>query len=554
MAPRSNNNIFLMLQVDSLAGSYIKTAGSPTYGQSIPDKNYFRFLKIPKSNFLFDALPDMPGQISGLSSICIGQGNVNYSVPLIPNATDYSWNYSGTGFTISNQGSRLISLSLSNSATSGNLSVKGINSCGVGETSEPFEIAVIPISPASVSIVASRNPVCAGTSVTYTAIPVNGGSAPAYQWKVNGDDISGATNSNFTFIPNHNNTIACNLFSNSTCVTGNPVLSNTITMTVNSQSPVSVLITTSANPVCAGTLVTYTANPVNGGSTPVYQWKVNGQDVLPNSQVYSYIPANNDKITCVLTSNATCAIGSPATSNEISMTVNSQLPVSVSIVASENPVCAGTLVTYAANPVNGGSTPVYQWKVNGQDVLPNSQVYSYIPANNDKITCVLTSNATCATGSPATSNEIDMVVNPLLPVSVSIAATQNPVCAGTIVAFTATPINGGINPVYNWKVNGQNVGDNNPYFMYIPMDNDTITCILNSNATCSVGSPAISNQIILKVNPMLPVNVVVAPSANPVCAGIPVIFVAAITNGGSSPTYQWPLLFPQAAQEPPQIS
>ncbi|MCB9075800.1 MAG: hypothetical protein H6552_09715 [Chitinophagales bacterium] len=68
----------------------------------------------------------------------------------------------------------------------------------------------------------------------------------------------------------------------------------------------------------------------------------------------------------------------------------------------------------------------------------------------------MTSNATpCLTGSPATSNEITMTVNPNLPASVSIAASPaTTICAGTNVTFTATPTNGGTTPSYQWKLNG----------------------------------------------------------------------------------------------------
>jgi len=37
--------------------------------------------------------------------------------------------------------------------------------------------------PVSLFIQASENPFCAGSQVTYTALPTNGGSSPAYQWK-----------------------------------------------------------------------------------------------------------------------------------------------------------------------------------------------------------------------------------------------------------------------------------------------------------------------------------------------------------------------------------
>ncbi|MCX6303625.1 MAG: hypothetical protein NT040_01530 [Bacteroidetes bacterium] len=120
------------------------------------------------------------------------------------------------------------------------------------------------------------------------------------------------------------------------------------------------------------------------------------------------------------------------------MTVNPLLPVSVSIAASAITVCAGTSVTFTATPVNGGTIPAYQWKVNGTSVTgATNSTYAFVPVNGNTITCLLTSNATCTTGNPATSNTVTMTVNPLLPVSVSIAASANTVCAGTSVTFTA---------------------------------------------------------------------------------------------------------------------
>jgi hypothetical protein len=93
-----------------------------------------------------------------------------------------------------------------------------------------------------------------------------------------------------------------------------------------------------------------------------------------------------------------------------------------------------------------------------------------------------------------------MTVNPNLPVSVSIAASANPVPAGTTVTFNATPINGGISPVFTWKVNGLNIpGATSSNYTFTPSDGDIISCTLLSNATCAVNNPAVSNEVIMLI-------------------------------------------------------
>jgi uncharacterized protein (TIGR02145 family) len=268
-------------------------------------------------------------------------------------------------------------------------------------------------------------------------------------------------------------------------------------MIVNPNLPVSVSVSPSLNPVCAGTLVTFTATPTYGGLTPSYQWKVNGGNVGTNSNVYSYTPSNGDVITCTLTSSETCTTGNPAISNQVIMTVNPLLPVNISISPSSNPFCFGSSVTFTATPTYPGTTPVYQWKVNGLNVGTNNPAYTYTPVSGDIVTCVLTSSELCTSNNPATSNTVTMTGNLGLPAGVSITANPNPFCPGSSVTCTATPNNGGTNPSYQWKVNGLNVGINSPTYTYNPSNNDSVRCIMTSNLSCVSGNPASSNKIIL---------------------------------------------------------
>ena len=370
-----------------------------------------------------------------------------------------------------------------------------VGSCA-GSTVD-FAVTVNQGDSVKVSITPSVNNVCAGTSVTFTATPTNPGSTPLYQWKVNG--VTAGTNSQtFIYTPVNGDQVNCILTSSLTvCISNNPATSNTITMVVNPNLPVSVSVSPSANPVCAGTSVTFTATPTHGGITPVYLWKVNGTVVGSNNPTYAYIPLNNDVITCTLTSSETCTTGNPAISNQITMTVNPNLPVIISISASSNPFCIGGSVTFTATPTHGGITPSYQWKVNGLNVGFNNPIYTYNPISGDNVTCILISSDLCVTGNPATSNTINMIGNLGLPAGVIVNASPNPFCPGTTVTFTAIPTNGGGNPSYQWKVNGANAGTNSTSFTYNPGTGDKVTCLMTSILECVSGNPALSNEIIL---------------------------------------------------------
>ena len=340
---------------------------------------------------------------TGDLSICVGSS----ATITASGATSYVW---------SNSLGTASSVTVSPSTTT-TYSVTGTGANGCNNTVETT-ITVNPIQTVLVSIAASQTTICSGTSVTFTATPTNGGTTPAYQWKVDGSNV-GTNSATFTSSTLANgNVVSCVMTSNATvCISGSPATSNTVTMTVNPNLPASVSVGASASTICSGTSVTFTATPTNGGTTPSYQWKVNGTNAGTNAATFaSTTLANNDVVTCVMTSNASpCLTGSPATSNTVTMIVNPNLPSSVSIAASPSTsICIGTSATFTATPTNGGTTPSYQWKLNGNNVGTNSATYSSSTlANNDVVSVVMTSTAACVTGSPVTSNVIAMIVSPL---------------------------------------------------------------------------------------------------------------------------------------------
>ncbi|MBL7137140.1 MAG: PKD domain-containing protein [Bacteroidales bacterium] len=118
------------------------------------------------------------------------------------------------------------------------------------------------------------------------------------------------------------------------------------------------------------------------------------------------------------------------------------------------------------------------------DTVDQTVTYSIVPS---------------VSGCGADTTDYSVLIHPRLPISVTIAASINPVCEGIPVTFTATPVNGGANPSYQWQVNGINTGMNNPIFTYYPASGDQVSCILTSSESCTSNNPATSNSIAMLV-------------------------------------------------------
>jgi gliding motility-associated-like protein len=228
-------------------------------------------------------------------------------------------------------------------------------------------------------------------------------------------------------------------------ISGNVMLSSpgavsqniAVSGTIGAPVAPAVTIATSINNICAGTPVTFTATPANGGIAPVYQWQVNGNNAVTNSIAFTGNSlVNGDVVTCIMTSNADCAVPAGVTSNSIAMIVNPVVAPSVSIVASVGTICAGTPVTFTATPVNGGAMPAYQWLVDGIDAgANNAEFTSNTLTNGDMVSCMMTSDAACAAPAGATSNSISMVVNPLPTVN---AGGNKTLYEGSSITLNAT--------------------------------------------------------------------------------------------------------------------
>lgn len=204
--------------------------------------------------------------------------------------------------------------------------------------------------------------------------------------------------------------------------------------------------------------------------------------------------------------------------------------------ASQSTICSGGSSQLDV-VVSGGNLYSYSWSSSPAGFTSNLK--------NPIVSPTVTTTYTVSVKSgpnTATSSVVVAFTTPYLPVSIGI--TSNPtgaICPGMSVAFTASPANGGLSPIYQWKINNVNAGASSSTYTSSNLANgDIITCILTTSNSCATGNPATSNSIPMTVSSSLPfvVNIAASPSGE-ICSGNSVAFSESHINGGALPSYQW---------------
>ncbi len=399
-----------------------------------------------------------------------------------------------------------------------------------------FGISLPWQSQPSASFTTLSTTVCAGSSVTFSNLTTGGQTS--YTWNFSGTNLASSTATDPIVTYTAPGVYSVALTASNVVGTSSITQLNYITVNPTVVPTVSVTQSIGANPICSGTPATFTAAFVNGGPAPSFQWKVNGVNVGTNSPTFTSVSLTNPAIvTCVMTANSVCAVPNTGTSSAITVTVNSSAPatVTIALTGGTNPLCNNTLATFTATPGNGGNSPNYQWKINNVNVGTNSPTFtSNTLSNANIVTCQMTSASSCATPTVGISSGITMTVsNVLVPsVSVNLTSGTNPLCAGSLLTFTATPTNGGNTPSYQWLLNGTNIGNNSAVFSSSTFSNGAvINCIMTSNSPCSNPNTGTATAITLTVNAIPSVPTVSPSGLVFLCSGKSVTLQSSATTG-----------------------
>lgn len=338
------------------------TAGAKTISLQVTDNLAATDFEIKTGFVTISDVPDPAGNISGSTTVCQGQNSVSYSVPAIANASGYIWNLPSGAALISGVNTNNITVDYGTSSISGNITVRGTNTCGNGSLSANFPVTINPL-PAAAGAISGSASVCDGAIGVNFSLPavIN---ATSYNWTVPGGAtiMSGATTNSITVnftAGSAGGTISVEGVNS--CGTGT---SSSFNVTINQYPGIADAITgQSLITTCPSTSgVTYSIPLVSDASS--YNWTVpSGASITAgsgtNSITVDYSSSAVSGNVVVMPVNG-CGNG---TSSSIAVTVNT-LPDMAGVISGNDtlsvcPVSNG--VTYSITPVfNAG---YYVWSL-----------------------------------------------------------------------------------------------------------------------------------------------------------------------------------------------
>lgn len=248
---------------------------------------------------MVNPLPNTAGTITGPTTLCAGS-TANYSVAPILNALSYSWTVPAGASITSGAGTNNITVSFGTNASSGDITVAGVNNCGTGVPSS-LAVTVNPL-PGAAGAINGPTSVCQGQSnVTFSVAPIP--NATSYVWSVpSGVSITSGTNTNTIKVSFTEGAASGNFSVYGTNACGNGTPSPNFYVTVN--------------PIPPTPTITLDGNTLNSSAPNGNQWYRNNTPI-PGATQQTYVVTESGSYYVVVTLNG-C---SSAPSNIIEVTI-----------------------------------------------------------------------------------------------------------------------------------------------------------------------------------------------------------------------------------------
>ncbi len=270
-----------------------------------------------------------------------------------------------------------------------------------------------------VVITPSKEAICKGDNVTFTANLTNPGPNPVYQWFINDEVIEGLNAATFT-----TSTLKTNdVLKVKVTTEGAPCLVNTVAeseplnIQVTEVTTMSVILNAEQEQVCAGEPATFSTIVGSPGDSVTFQWYLNAEAIAEatGATYTSSDLQDGDALQVkVNAKNPGCLTNDAAESKVETVSVIQSLTLDVSLKADTTVAIAGDPVKFTASTSYTASPVQYQWLING-NVVENESSATFISnslQNNDKVKVKLTADSvSCLQNTAVESEEITMTID-----------------------------------------------------------------------------------------------------------------------------------------------
>ncbi len=389
----------------------------------------------------------------------------------------------------------------------------GVVGITVGATGTNFgNLSIAAASVPAVTIAGlPSGPICAGTGVTFTPTPTNGGASPTYQWLVNGSFV-GASVFYATSTLANGNTVSCVMTPTAGgCVFPATATSNTITMTVN---PVPNTVTVSGGGTFCGS-ATITAALVGLG-TVYFQGTTSGGTSVATPSLSQIVSSSGTYYFRALS-----AGGCWGNEGSVTVTIN---PAATANAGVAQGTCLGSSVTLAGS-IGGGATSATWSAPSGTFSNPSSLTSTFTPTVAGPVTLTLTTNDPDGAGPCAAATSTVVITANAIPTVVT-ASGGGTFCGSALI----TGINGGSGTIF---FQGTTSGGTSTVLGNSPQTvNASGTYYFRAQSGAGCWGP--EGSVTVTINPPATAN---AGTPQSVCAGGTITLAGSI--GGSATTSNW---------------
>ena len=348
---------------------------------------------------------------------------------------------------------------------------------------------------------------CMGTIVNYTASVDTLLPGIAYQWLVNGQPIAGATNNRFSSIGlTEGDYVECQLFLSSDCGTFETKSNSIVYDIIEPTSAPNILLMADKLEACVNE--TFKISAILSETDQVanirYNWIIDGN--LTGMSNDSVLILNNrtanTTVSLQLFYDDICNADMQINSSQIELKLIPLVTPTITVMANQNNVCPGEPITFMATGTNWGATPILDWYVDGQLVLKNAiQLTADFLKNGQTVSCRLSSSLPCLSVDQIESDPLHIaILDPVMPM-VGIELDRPNICEGTSVTVSALGNNLGVDPTYQWFINGELQESDEPILMIPTVNNGTsISLIVKANGECLLRETVKANDLVINTN------------------------------------------------------